>query len=80
MLKSYIDLKNHVVQVASSNRYADGKDMRLVNLDSIAIFSSCYLTTSTGKHLADISHVHIVSLMFKLITSAKDTKELFFWF
>ena len=31
---------------------------------------------SSGKHLEDISHAHIVSLMYKLITSAEDTDDL----
>ena len=34
------------------------------------------LTTSSGKHLEDVSHAHIVSLMYKLITSAKDNGDL----
>ena len=34
------------------------------------------MTTSSGKHLEDISHAHIVSLMYKLITSSKDSDDL----
>ena len=34
------------------------------------------MTTLSGKHLEDINHAHIVSLMYKLITSAKDFKDL----
>ena len=44
------------------------------------IFSDYILTTSGGKQLEDISHKHIVSLMYKLITSAKDTNNLFVCF
>ena len=34
------------------------------------------MTTSSGKHLEDISHAHLVSLMYKLITSSKDSNDL----
>ena len=42
----------------------------------IALFSNFKLTTSSGKHLEDISHAHLVSLMYKLITSSKDSDDL----
>ena len=50
--------------------------MRICNLASIALFSNRKLETSSGKHLEDISHAHIVSLMYKLITSSKGTTDL----
>ena len=34
------------------------------------------MTTSSGKHLEDISPAYIVSLMYKLIRSAKDSDDL----
>ena len=40
------------------------------------MFSNLKLTTSSGKHLEDISHAHIVSLMYKLLTSSKDSNDL----
>ena len=45
---------------------------------SPALFSNCKLTSSSGKHLENISHAHIVSLMNKLLTSkdCKDSDEL----
>ena len=42
----------------------------------VALFSNFKLTTSSGKHLEDISHAHLVSLMYKLITSSKDSNDL----
>ena len=48
----------------------------MVNLEPIALFSNYKLTTSSGKHLEDISHAHIFSLLYKLVTSAKDTQDL----
>ena len=40
------------------------------------MFSNLKLTTSSGKHLEDISHAHLFSLMYKLITSSKDSNDL----
>ena len=34
------------------------------------------MTTSSRKHLEDISHAYRVSLLYKLITSSKDTYDL----
>ena len=76
LLNSYLVLNFDVVHAATNNRYADGNDIRLVNLGPIALFSNNNLTTSSGKHLEDVSHAHIVSLMYKLITTAKDKNDL----
>ena len=71
MLNSYLDLNFDVLHAATNNTYADGNDIRLVNLGQIALFSNYKLTTSSNEHLEDISHAHVVCLMYKLITSAK---------
>ena len=42
----------------------------------IALFSNFRLTTSSGKHIEDISHAYLVSLMYKLITSSKNSDDL----
>ena len=76
LLNSYLDLNFNVLHAASNDRYADGNDIRLVNLGPFALFSNYKLTSSLGKHLEDFSQAHIVSLMYKLITSAKDTGDL----
>ena len=80
MLNSFLDLKFDVVHAATNNRYVHGNDVRLVNLGSIVLFSNYKLTTLLGKHLKDISHAHIVSLMYILLTSAKDTNDLSIYF
>ena len=54
----------------------DGNNIRLVNLGPIALFSSYKLTTSSGKHLENIDHAHIISLMYKLLTSSKGSDDL----
>ena len=34
------------------------------------------MTTSSGKHLENIDHAHIVSLMYKLLTSSRGSDDL----
>ena len=75
-LNSYLDLSFEVIKKDDNSRYANGNDIRLVNLGPVALFSNFKLTTSSGKHLEDISHAHFVSLMYKLITSSKDSNDL----
>ena len=48
----------------------------MANLEPIALFSKYKLTTLSGKHLEDISHAQNFSLLYKLVTSAKDTHDL----
>ena len=76
LLNSYLGLNFDVLHAATNNRYVDGNDIRLVNLGPIALFSNYKLTTSSGKHLENIDHAHIVSLMYKLITSSKGSEDL----
>ena len=76
MLNSYLEIKFDVLHAATNNRYVDGNKIRLVNLGNIAPFSNYKLTTSSGKHLENIDHAHIVSLMYKLLTSSKGSDDL----
>ena len=76
LLNSYLELNFDILHAATNNRYADGNDIRLVNLGPIALFSNYKLTTSSGKHLGNIDHAHIVSLMYKLITSSRGSDDL----
>ena len=76
LLNSYLDLNFDVIKKADGSRYGNGNDIRLVNLGPIALFSIFKLTTSSGKHLEDNNHAHLVSLMHKLITSSKGSDDL----
>ena len=67
LLNSYLDLNFEVIKKVDDYRYGNGNDIKLVNLGPIALFSNFELITSSGKHLEDISHAHLVSLMYKLI-------------
>ena len=71
LLNSYIDLNFDVVHRVNNDRYENNTEIRLVNLGPVALFSKYKLTTSSGKHLEEVSHAHIVSLMYKLITTSK---------
>ena len=48
LLYSYIELNFDVLKAATSNRYADADDIRLINLGSIVLFSNYKLTSSSG--------------------------------
>ena len=76
LLNSYLELYFDVLHAATNNRYVDGNDIRLVNLGPIALFKNYKLTKSSGKHLENIDHGHIVSLMYKLLTSSKGSDDL----
>ena len=76
LLNSYLELNFDVLHAATNNSYADGNDIRLVNLGPIALFSKYKLTTSSGKHLEKIDHAHIVSILYKLLTSSRGSDDL----
>ena len=76
LLNSYFEIKFDVLKAATRDRHADADDIRLINLGPIALFSTYKLTTSSGKHLENIDHAHIVSLMYKLLSSSRDTDDL----
>ena len=75
-LNSYLELYFDVLHATTINRYVDGNDISLVNPGPIALFSNYKLTTTSGKHLENIDHAHIVSLMYKLLTSSKGSDDL----
>ena len=76
LLNSYIELNFDVLKATTSNRYADTDDVQLINLGPIALFSIYKLTTISGKHLENIDHAHIVFLMYKLLSSSRDSDDL----
>ena len=76
LINSYLELNFDVLHATTNNRYVDGNNIRLVNLGPIGLFSNYKLTTSSRKHLENIDHAHIVSLMYKLLTSSKGSDDL----
>ena len=65
-----------VLHAATNNRYIDGEDTRLVNEGPIALFSNYRLQSSSGKHIEEHNHAHIASLLYKLVTSARNSDYL----
>ena len=76
LLNSYLELDFDVLKAGSNNRYADTDDIRLTNLGATALFSVYKLVTASSKHLKEIAHAHFVSLIYKLVTSSKDSDDL----
>ena len=76
LLNSCPELNFDVLHAANNNRYVDANDIRLVNLGPIALFSVYKLVTSSNKHLEEVTHAHFVSLIYKLVTSSKDSNDL----
>ena len=76
LLKSCLDLNFDVLNAATNNRYLDTDDIWLINLAATALFSNFKLTTSSGKHLENIDHAPIVSLLYKLLTSSRGNADL----
>ena len=76
LLNSYIELNFDVLKAATSNRYADADNIRLINLGPIALFSYYKLTTSSGKHLEKTDPAHYVCLMYKLLSSSRNSDDL----
>ena len=76
LLRSYLDLNFDVLPAATNNRHVEGDDKWLINLAATALFSNFKLTTSSRKHLENLYHAHIVSLMYKLLTSSKGSDDL----
>ena len=76
LLKSYLDLNFDVLNAATNNRYVDADDIWLINLAAIALFSNFNMTTSSGKHLENIDHAHLVPIMYKLLTSSRKSDDI----
>ena len=76
MLGSLLRINFDVINAATNNRYVNGNGLRLVNGGPIALFSIYKLASSSGKHIEEFSHAHTVCLMYKLITSARNSDDL----
>ena len=71
MLNSYLDSIFKAIKKSDNNKHDEGNDIKLINLGPIALFSIFKLTTSSGRHIEDISQTHIVYLLSNLITSSR---------
>ena len=76
MSNSFFDLYFGIIKTTANSRYADGNVIILVTLGPIALFSKYKLTTSSGEHFEEISHAHIISSMYELTISSRDSDDL----
>ena len=76
MISSYLDINFEVVKAAENSRYANDNDIRLSNSGPIASLRNYISTTSSGKHLGDTDHAHVVPSTYKLITGSKGSEYL----
>ena len=75
-MNSYLVLNFDILHAATNIRHAINKDISLVDLGPIALFSNYTLTTFFEKHLEGIGFAHNVCLRYKLITSARGSDGL----
>ena len=76
---SFISLEFEVLK-NNNTRYTNGDEISLVNFGPISLFSEAKLTTSSGKHLEKVDNLHLISLMYKLLTSISQTSQLLYGF
>ena len=76
---SFISLEFEVLK-NNKTRYTNGDEISLVNFGPISLFSEAKLTTSSGKHLEKVDNLHLISLMYKLLTSTSQTSQLLYGF
>ena len=76
---SFISLEFEVLK-NNDTRYTNGDEIGLVNFGPISLFSEAKLTTSSGKHLEKVDNLHLISLMYKCLTSTKSTSQLLYGF
>ena len=76
---SFISLEFEVLK-NNNTRYTNGDEISLVNFGPVSLLSEAKLTTSGGKHLEKVDNLHLISLMYKLLTSTSQTSQLLFGF
>ena len=72
---AYISLELEVFK-NNNTRYIDNDQTSLVNFGPIALFSEAKLVTSSGSHLEKVDNLHTVCLMYKLLTSNQQTRQV----
>ena len=74
---SYLELDFHVTHRAGGhNRYVDNDHIGLDSLGPVALFNKNRLTSSSGKEIEEIDNAHVNCLMYKLISSSRDSDDL----
>ena len=74
---SFLELNFDVThRVGAHALYAHRDHIRLVNLGPIALLIKYRLTSSSGKKKEEIDNAHVICLMYKLISSTRDSDDL----
>ena len=76
---SFISLEFEVLK-NNNTRYTNDNEISLVNFELISLFSEAKVTTSSGKHLEKVDNLHLISLMYKRLTSTSQTSQLLYGF
>ena len=76
MKDGYLELNSNVTHRAGAHAwYTDVDQIRLVNLDPIALFNKYRSFSSSGKKIEEIDNAHFICLMHKLISSSRDSDD-----
>ena len=67
---------NVTPRAGAHNRYVDNDHSRLVNLGPINVFNKYRLTSSSGKEIEEKDIAHVFCLMYKVISSSRDSDDL----
>ena len=74
---SYFEIVFNVTHRAGAHaRYADGDQIRLVNLTIIALFHKYRITSSSGEEIEEIDNSHVICSTYNLISSSRDSDDL----
>ena len=74
---NYLELDLSVTHRAGAHaRFADGDHIRLVKLSPMALFNKYRLTSSSGKEMEEIDNTHVICLIYKVISSSRDSDDL----
>ena len=73
-LKLDFNAANH--RSGAHARYADGDLIGIVNFGPIALFNKYRLTSSSGKEIEEINNAPVSCLIYKLLSSSRDSDDL----
>ena len=74
---SYLELDFNVTHRAGADaRFAESNQIKVVLLGPIALFNNYRLTSSRGKEVEEFDNANVICLIYKLITSGRDSDDL----
>ena len=77
MKDSNLDLDFNISHKAGPHaRSADNDHIKFVNLGPTALFNKYRLTSSSGKEIEDVDNAPVICLMYKMLSSSRDSDDL----